>query len=381
MKNKNIYLLSLGHLCADLNQGALSALLPFIVSAYFFSYAKASSLVLFANLIGSMVQPVIGHISDKKDYPWIMPLGLLLAGAGMALTGFSASFSLLAIGVLISGLGIAMFHPQAAKTVNTLASQNQKGSSLSLFSFGGNIGFSLGPLYTTIIISTFGLKGSIWFFAPQLLFSISYKQFKTQPKLDTVLQKTKYKDNWKQFAKLCILIFSRSIVLYGVNTFLALYFINHFGLSKSNASILLSLFFAFSALSTLFGGHLADKHGQPKIITFSFLLLSVSFLLFSITSHLVFAKLILIPLAIGLSLSYSPMVSLGQAYLPNHVGLASGVTLGLAVSIGGLFAPILGLVGDHFGLSTTIKIIALITLIPALFSFFLEKKSNFSKHN
>ena len=138
------YVLALGHGCSDINQGALSAVLPFIIAAYHFDYTTAAMLVTVSNLFGSIVQPVFGNIADKKNKPWIMALGVLLAGGGMALTGLISNFYGLCVAVIISGIGIAMFHPQAAQLVSLSSQKNQQGKGISIFSFGGKIGSILG---------------------------------------------------------------------------------------------------------------------------------------------------------------------------------------------------------------------------------------------
>ncbi len=113
MKQSNYkYLLASGHVCSDINQGVLSAILPFLIAAHHYDYATAASLVLAANIAGSVVQPVLGHLADKKNIPWSMSLGLLMAGGGMAATGYISSFIGLCLAVMISGIGIACFIPR-----------------------------------------------------------------------------------------------------------------------------------------------------------------------------------------------------------------------------------------------------------------------------
>ena len=104
------YVLALGHGCSDINQGALSAVLPFIIASYHYDYTTAAMLVTVSNIFGSLVQPVFGHLADKKNKPYIMALGVLLAGGGMALTGLISHFYGLCLAVIISGIGVAMFH-------------------------------------------------------------------------------------------------------------------------------------------------------------------------------------------------------------------------------------------------------------------------------
>lgn len=133
------------------------------------------------------------------------------------------------------------------------------------------------------------------------------------------------------------------------------------------------MYYGIGALFTLIGGKLGDKHGYRTFVRFGFLLAFPAALILAWTDSSILGILCLIILGAALNLTYSPMVVLGQQYLPNRVGLASGITLGLAVSVGGITAPLLGKVGDMYGLETTFYVIALITLIPLISSFTLPK--------
>ena len=379
-KTKLKYLLSFGHLCSDINQGALAAVLPFLIAARNYDYATAATLVMFSNLIGSLIQLIFGQIADKYNKPWIIALGLILAGGGMALTGIIANFYILCVAVTISGIGIAMFHPQAMKLINKCSSENDKGRSVSIFSFGGNLGFTFGPILTTISITTFGLAGTLIFIVPEVIICIFFKKYYNnlynlnEPKIQNRDVKNNLGvDNWSAMAKLTIVIVGRSIIFHGFNTFLAIYWIHELGQSETVGNTVLSVYYAISATSVLIGGKFADKFGYLKMIRISFAMLLPTIIMLTLTENICFAGFLLIPLGAAISFSYSPMVVLGQLYLPNRVGLASGVTLGLAVSIGGIFAPILGTIADNFGLLTTIYTLAAISIIPLIFSFTLPK--------
>ena len=165
------YLMSLGHFCSDINQGALSAVLPFLIAAHGYSYATAASLVMISNLVGSAVQPLIGYLSDKRSTTWAIPVGVLMAGGGIALTGFTSSFFGLCIAVVISGTGVSLFHPQAVKLVNFASDADNKARSIGIFSFGGSLGFSLGPMLVSTAILAVGMHGTAVFLAPALISS------------------------------------------------------------------------------------------------------------------------------------------------------------------------------------------------------------------
>ena len=355
--------------------------MPFLIASYHFDYATAASLVMISNIVGSIVQPLFGSLADKFNKPWIIAFGLVFAGGGMALTGLISSFYGLCIAVMISGIGIAMFHPQAAQLVNRCSTDNNRGQSISIFSFGGNLGFTLGPILTTFAITTFGLQGTLIFIMPEVIICVLMKNFYRD--LYELNQNPSSKssnknssagvDQWSSFARLTVVVFGRSIIFYGFNTFLALYLINELHQTETISNATLSFYYAISAIGTLIGGKLADKFGCRKMIRFSFSLLLLTILLFTATNNFIIATLLLLPLGIALSFSYSPIVVLGQQYLPNRVRLASGVTLGLAVSVGGILAPVLGKVADLYGLLTAFYMLAGLATIPLIFSFMLPK--------
>lgn len=184
------------------------------------------------------------------------------------------------------------------------------------------------------------------------------------------------KDSWGAFAKLSIVMFGRSVIYYGLNTFLVLFWIQILGQSETIGNATLSVYYGFGALCTLLGGKLADKYGYRLVIKIGFVILFPTIVLLAMSSNVYLATMLLLPMGVAIQMVYSPMVVLGQQYLPNHVGLASGVTLGLAVSIGGIFAPCLGIIADRFGLITTMYVIAAIAVIPMVVAFILpsEKK-------
>lgn len=380
-RTKIKYLLSFGHFCSDVNQGALAATLPFLIAARNYDYATAASLVMISNLIGSMIQPLFGQLADKKNLPQLIAVGLFFAGGGMALTGFAENFYFLSVAVMISGVGIAMFHPQAMQLVHKISTENDKGQSVSIFSFGGNLGFCFGPILTTFAIYFFGLKGTLIFILPEIIIFILFKNFFAeiykfnQPQTKKISEKnSSEKDNWRGFFLLTAVVIGRSIIFHGFNTFLAIYFIRELGQTEAIGNTILSVYYAISAACVLIGGKISDIFGYRKIIRLSFLILLPTIIFFAFAENIFFAVILVLPLGASISFSYSPMVVLGQKYLPNRVGLASGVTLGLAVSIGGIFAPILGIIADNFGLIFVIYALGIISIVPLIFSLILPEK-------
>ena len=373
------YLMSLGHFCSDINQGALSAVLPFLIAAHGYSYATAASLVMISNLVGSAVQPLIGYLSDKRSTTWAIPIGVLMAGSGIALTGFTSNFLGLCFAVVISGTGVSLFHPQAVKLVNYASEADNRARSIGIFSFGGSLGFSLGPMLVSTAILSAGMHGTAVFFAIALTScAIFFSQYRRMAALSAGRARggsgggRSGSDDWGAFGRLCFTIFGRSIMMCGMNTFLALYWIHELGQTERVGSAMLSVYYAMGAICTLIGGRLADRFGCRRMTKISIAMFIPSVLLLVFTRNTFIAAALMLPIVASIYYSYSPVVVLGQQYLPNHVGFASGVTMGLAVSIGGIMAPVLGMIADRFSLPAAFCTMAAIALIPLAASFTLK---------
>ncbi|HBF38542.1 MAG TPA: hypothetical protein DDW50_14645 [Firmicutes bacterium] len=176
---------------------------------------------------------------------------------------------------------------------------------------------------------------------------------------------------WGPFSKLNIVLFIRSIIYYALNTFIPLYWIHILLQSKVMGGTALTIFCITAAVGTLSGGWLADRFGNLRIIQISFAVLLPLLLAFSAVRNIYAATLLLIPIGILLAVPFSPMVVLGQKYLPGKVGLSSGITLGLGVSMGGILAPVLGWLADKHGLASTIHVVAFLPIIAVVMAFTL----------
>src|ERR671937_2068036 len=159
--------LSAGHLAVDFAGGALPALLPFVVDKFHLSYTLAAVVILASTLSGSILQPLFGLWSDRRGALWLLPTGVVLAGAGMALAAASPSYWTVLVFVILSGLGTAAYHPEGSK-FSAYASGRRRASGMSLFSIGGNIGYGIGPTVTTPLVLALGLTGGLLLAVPCL---------------------------------------------------------------------------------------------------------------------------------------------------------------------------------------------------------------------
>src|SRR4051812_26147245 len=362
--------LSLGHLCVDLCQGALPALLPFLIAAHHWSYGQASALVLAATVSSSIVQPLFGHLSDGRSLPWLLPGGVALAGAGIALAGVADSYGLTFAVVVASGLGVAAYHPEASRFANYVAGE-RRATAMSFFSVGGNAGFALGPVLVTPLGA--GLRPRRH---AARRGAAGRRRGADRPRARPPqglpprdrdrarAQRRSRPDQWRPFALLSAAVAARSVVYFGLTTLVPLYFVNELDTSKATANTALTVMLAAGAVGTLIGGRLADRFGRRVVLRTSMGVLTPLIVVFLLGGvGVAIGALALIGAAT--IATFSVTVVMGQEYLPSRLGIASGVTLGLAIGFGGLGAAILGVLADATSLRPALEVVAVLPL-PAL---------------
>ncbi len=391
MTQRLVWSLAGGHLFTDVNQGALPALLPFFIADHNLSYTAAAGLVAASGVASTVIQPLFGFYADRVSKTWLMVAGLILAGGGLAATGFIANYGLIFMAVVISGIGIAAYHPEAARLVN-MAAGEKKATAMSIFGVGGQVGFAIGPAIIIGIVTWVGLKGTLFLALPVTLMGIvlgkELARFRRQPMNPEAVKSQaatpRAEDCWTPFAFLTAVGICRSIVFYGLNTFIPLYWIYVLNQSKAAGGTALSIMFAAGVVGTLLGGRLADHYGYRNLIIIGYAALFPFLIAFVAFQNLTVATLLLFPIGLVLLSTYSPIVVLGQKYLPNHIGFASGITLGVAVSIGGIVAPVFGRIADHYGIHSALTGIVIFSLLATFLSLALRhpqptKKIKFNK--
>ncbi len=357
-----------GHFATDLAQGAPPALLVFLVPELDLSYTLAAAVILVATFSSSIIQPAFGLWSDKRGAMWLLPGGVVLAGVGVALAAVAPSYPLLLAAVLVSGVGVAAFHPEGSKFANYV-SGTRRASGMAVFSVGGNLGFAVGPLLASVLILGLGLDGGLLLALPGLVVA------------GLLLREGGYlgrfvpggggrafdsagRDQPRAFALLLVVVALRSIPHFGLFTFVPLWEKSN-GASDERATIVLSLFLVAGAVGTLVGGPLADRIGRKPVLVGSY----------AITVPLVLAYVLVggIPGDVALVLAGATVIStfgitivMSQEYLPSRIGLASGLSVGLAIGLGGIFAVALGTVADAIDLRTAMLLTAIGPALGAL---------------
>ncbi|CAA9445284.1 MAG: Fosmidomycin resistance protein [uncultured Rubrobacteraceae bacterium] len=372
--------LSAGHLFTDLNQGAVAALLPFLISERGLSLAAAGALVFAATVSSSLVQPLFGIFSDRSPIPALMPLGVLLAGVGMALVGVAPSYPLIFASVVLSGIGVAAFHPEAARFANYVSGA-RRARGMSFFSVGGNAGFALGPIVATPLVLVFGLPGALFLALPAALMAgVMLVETPRMLRLAPDAAESRARraedapERWGPFAVMVAVVAVRSFVYFGLVAFVASYYERVLGASAALGNVALTVMLASGAVGTLLMGPLADRFGRKAVLAWSMLALPPLVLAFaSVGPYAGMALLALVGAAtVG---TFGVTVVMGQEYLPGRIGLAAGITMGLSIGLGGIGAPLLGLLADVGGLRTTMLAIAALPVLGFVLALTLPAKT------
>ena len=356
------YLCMIGHLCTDINQGALSACLPFLVMYNGYSYTSVAMLVFAANIASAVIQPLFGTIGDKRACPWFMAIGVTLAGIGIFGIGYVDDYWLVLACAMVSGIGVAMFHPEGGRLSN-LAAGLRKANGMSIFAVGGNIGFFVGPLMAAAALTAFGMRGTAIFLVPALacaaVLLAHNKRFASLGLAGAGKAAAAGKrDQWGKFALVMGVISCRSVIEYGLLAFIPLFFVGVIGTGETTGSLMLSLFAIAGAGATLVSGRVSERLGVHRTAFASLALLTVCLVLFACNRSLAAAVALTVMLTCCANLFYPAMVALGMSYLPRHLGTASGISYGLVMCAGGIAEPFLGMAGDAIGLPAAILMIA-----------------------
>jgi MFS transporter, FSR family, fosmidomycin resistance protein len=358
LDRRGLAVLASGHACADMAQGAIPALLPFLIDQRGISYGAAGALVLVTSVGSSAIQPLFGLGSDRLSLPWLMPLGVLLAGLGIALVGVTSSYPATAAAVALSGLGVASFHPEGARFANQV-SGDRRGQGMSFFSLGGNAGFALGPILVTPLVLLLGLHGTLLLAViPTIVAAVlAVAAEKAAHVARTVAADDRDEDDWDAFARLGGVVALRSCVYFGLQAFIPLWFIHELGTGEGAGNAALTAMLLAGAAGTYFGGRVVDRLGRRRLVVGSTAVTIPVLVALVLAPSPLTAGLLTALAGFLIILTFSVTVVMSQEYLPNRLGLASGVSLGLAIGVGGIAAAGLGLVADAWGLRTVMWLI------------------------
>ena len=356
--------LSAGHLAVDFASGSVPALIPFLTDKFQLGYALAALLLLAATISSSVVQPLFGLWSDRSGALWLIPGGTALAALGVGAAAVSPVYPLVVLLVFAGGLGVAAFHPEGAKFA-AYASGAKRASGMSYFNIGGNLGYALGAFVTGQLVVSLGLVGGLLAMVPVLVGSIAL--LRVLPRLSALEEAPHARalegreDRYGAMAVLGGVIALRSVTWFALLAFVPLWVVAH-GHSKAAGNQVLFLMLLAGAIGTLLLGAVADAIGLRRTLVITQIAIAPLVLAFVYVGGTI-GVIALMAIGVCVVGTFGVTMVLSQLYLPRHVGMASGLSIGLAMGIGGLAAVALGAVADAVDLRLALTISAVAPLL------------------
>ncbi len=374
------FAITFAHITVDMHTGSLAILLPTLLVAFDLNYALAASIFTANQIVIAIAQPFFGTLGDARSYRWMVWFGCALTGVAMVSIMFLPNYWLVIAAVMLSGIGSAMFHPEAISRIRTVSGEKVT-SGVSLFFAGGNVGFALGPFLATIFATNFGQRGELLMLLPTVLALIFLAtQWRVLSQATPKKAKTRATGNAGRIAVaglvsfLMLIIVLRSSTLKGLETFIPLYYSETTTLSNQMIANLVTTLSLAGVIGTLLGGVIADRIGRRLTMGLSMVISLAGIYGFLNSSGLLRFALLFVTGAC-LTAAWPIIVVMIQEVMPNNVGLASGLSLGTAYGAQAIVVQLLGLVADQRGLGTVMTILSLLPIGVIILTFFVPEKS------
>jgi FSR family fosmidomycin resistance protein-like MFS transporter len=365
------------HLLNDMMQSVIVAIYPMLKGEFHLSFIQIGAITLTFQLTASLLQPVVGIVTDRHPLPYSLPIGMFFTLSGLLLLSVAHTYPLVLFSVALIGCGSSVFHPESSR-VARMASGGRFGLAQSLFQIGGNTGQAIGPALAAAIVLTFGRSHVAWFgvfaFVAMIVLSFVSRWYSAhinergahRVSSDTpaypkpVVRRT--------VGILFALMFSKFFYLASISSYYTFFLIHRFGTSDKTADHLLSVFLLAVAVGTLVGGPLGDRIGRRRVIWFS-ILGCTPFTLALPYVGLGWTVGLSVVIGLILASAFPAIIVYAQDMLTHRIGMVSGLFYGFSFGLGGLGAAVLGLIADHFGIVFVYQVCAFLPLLGFLAVF------------
>jgi FSR family fosmidomycin resistance protein-like MFS transporter len=372
--------ISVSHFLNDTMQSLIASVYPILKDAYALNFAQIGMITLAFQFTASLLQPVVGHMTDKKAQPFSLAIGMGSTFVGLLLLSIASTYPAILIAAALVGLGSAVFHPESAR-IARLASGGRFGFAQSVFQLGGSFGTSMGPVLAALIVVPFGQPSIAWFssiaFVAILILWRIGVWYKPQIATKKAAKVSVHPDAPSgtrvtiALAVLVALLFSKQLYVSSLSSYYIFYLIDKFHVSTQAAQIYLFVFLAANAVGAFFGGPLGDRFGR-KIVIWISVLGALPFTLALPYVGLNVGAVLTICIGLILSSTTSSIIVFAQELVPHRFGMISGVFFGVAFGIGGLGAAALGRLADATSIAFVYHVCAFLPAI-GLLAVFLPK--------
>jgi len=369
--------ISFSHFLNDTMQSLISSVYPILKDNYALDFAQIGMITLAFQFTASLLQPVVGHVTDKKAQPFSLAIGMGFTFFGLLLLSIAHHYGIILIAAALVGLGSAVFHPESSR-IARLASGGRYGFAQSVFQLGGSFGTAMGPVLAALIVVPFGQPSIAWFsliaaLAILTLWRIGlwYRPQIAQKKFAAPKPHPDAPNSRRVMVSLIVLVallFSKQLYVSSLSSYYIFYLMDKFGVSTQAAQLYLFIFLASNAVGAFFGGPIGDRFGRKYVIWFS-ILGALPFTLALPYAGLFASAVLTIFIGLIISSATSSIIVFAQELMPHRFGMISGVFFGVAFGIGGLGAAALGRVADHTGIAFVYQVCSFLPAIGLLAIF------------
>jgi FSR family fosmidomycin resistance protein-like MFS transporter len=371
--------ISVCHLLNDMLQSVIPAVYPILKTSYHLDFGQIGLITLTLQITASLLQPLVGHYTDRHPTPFSLPVGMGFTLAGLLLLSGAPTFPAILVAVALVGVGSSIFHPESSR-VARMASGGQHGLAQSLFQVGGNAGSALGPLLAAFLVLPGGQRSIAWTSLAALVAIIILTRVGTWYKRHQSAHKKAHAKNAAHgvplpsrkvalaVAVLVALIFSKFFYLASLSSYYTFYLISKFHVSVQNAQIHLFLFLGAVAAGTIIGGPVGDRIGRKYVIWCSILGV-LPFTLLLPYAGLFWTTILSVIIGVVLASAFSAILVYAQELVPGRVGAVSGLFFGLAFGMGGVGAALLGELADATSITFVYHVCSFLPVIGLLAAF------------
>lgn len=380
--------LSGAHLLNDLIQSMIPAMYPLFKDTYRLDFAQIGLITLAFQVTSSLLQPLLGFLTDKRPWPYAMVAGMGSTLAGLLGLAFATSYGTILVSAALVGLGSAVFHPEATRMARHAAA-GQQGLAQGIFQIGGHAGYALGPLLAAAVVAPRGQASLAWVSVVALVAMVlmawtgaRYAELRRDQVASAAASSTSSAGSSEArlpaatvlFAMsiLIVLLLSKNAYIAAFTSYYTFYLIERFGVSVQTSQVLLFLHLVVGAPGVIIGGMIGDRIGRDRIIWIS-ILGALPFALLLPFADLFWTVVLSIVIGIVMASAFSSILIYAIDLVPHRVGLVGGLFYGLAFGLGGIAAAGLGVLADRIGI---IEVFKLCAILPALglLTFFLPKR-------
>ena len=361
-----------GHFFNDILVGVLPVLFPSFKNEFGLSNAQLGLIALAYAVASSLTQPFFGYISDKFRRWWLTPLLVLWSGFWVGLYGFTSSYEQIFVVAILAGLGSAAFHPLGATNAGRVVHESSRNTSMSIYTVAGSTGFAIGPLVAVLLISQFGLHGTLGFTAMSVMAAaFMFPEMRRIRAIDDrTVERPATADaevppaDYRTLTRVVVAVMLRSMTMMAILQFTPVWF-DELGRSATFYGALVTVITLFGAAGVMVGGWFADRIGGRAVVVGS-LALSIPLLL--VYTQFPGRGAFVSGSMFGLTSDASTAIALlaAQRLMPGRTGLASSAILGIGFVSGGLGVPVIGRLNDSVGYSTGLGLLVFVNIASTL---------------